>query len=91
MLIGKPFKSTEISCKNTVCTIKSYSLCSGFVQNLSRHLQSNNCYKEGSLMLSVAEKLEDKSFFLHLNIIPNMTDAMANEVKSYLLKRTMFT
>ena len=42
-------------------------------------------------MLSVAEKLEDKSFFLHLNIIPNMTDAMANEVKSYLVKRTMFT
>ena len=35
-------------------------------------------------MLGVAEKLVDKSFFLRLNTIPSVNDAVANEVKYHL-------
>ena len=39
----------------------------------------------GWSMLHVAEKLENKSFFLRLNTIPNASDAVANDVKYHLL------
>ena len=39
----------------------------------------------GRKMLEVAHKLNDKSFYLHLNTIPNAADAVANDV-SYHLK-----
>ena len=35
-------------------------------------------------MLKIAEKPEEKSFFLRLNTIPNATDAVVNEVKYHL-------
>ena len=35
-------------------------------------------------MLKIAEKSEEKSFFLRLNTIPNATDAVVNEVKYHL-------
>jgi len=38
----------------------------------------------GHSVLRVAEKMEDKGFFLRLNTIPSAADAVANEVKYYL-------
>jgi len=38
----------------------------------------------GHSMLHVAEKMEDKGFFLRLNTIPSAADAVANEVKYHL-------
>ena len=34
----------------------------------------------GQDMLKVAEKLENKSFYLRLNVNPNTADAVANDV-----------
>ena len=40
--------------------------------------------KTGQRMLEVAKKLEDQSFFLRLNTIPNASDAIANDVQYHL-------
>ena len=37
-------------------------------------------FQTGQNMLKVAEKLEDKSFYLRLDAIPNVVDAVANDV-----------
>ena len=37
-------------------------------------------FQTGQNMLKVAEKLEDKSFYLRLDAIPNVADAVANDV-----------
>ena len=38
----------------------------------------------GQDMLKVAEKLENKSFYLRLNVSPNAADAVANDVRYHL-------
>ena len=40
--------------------------------------------RTGQDMLKVAEKLENKSFYLRLNVSPNAADAVANDVRYHL-------
>ena len=42
------------------------------------------CKETGKRMLEVAKMLQDKSFLLRLNSIPNANDAVANEVRYHL-------
>ena len=91
---GRPSKSSVEEAENENLRLRSSAI--PYDQNLCVICQKPGgicrtvmLLETGKSMLAVAEKLEDKSFFLRLRAIPSAQDAVANKVKYHLKVRPL--